>query len=68
MVIYLCFKYVVTAALNHESIGKHRKRITKIRPHIRQYDWRVINFPAEQKTGKNLKQNFFFYQTTIVMN
>ena len=29
-----CFKYTATVALNHEKIGKHSERITKIKPFI----------------------------------
>ena len=32
------FKYAVTAALNHENIGKHPERISKIEPYICQYN------------------------------
>ena len=27
-----CFQYVLTVALNHENIGGHTERITKIKP------------------------------------
>ena len=29
-----CFQYAVTVTLNNEEIGKHRERITKIKPFI----------------------------------
>ena len=29
-----CFQHAATAALNYEQIGKHHKRITKIKPLI----------------------------------
>ena len=29
-----CFKHAITAALNHEKIGKNSQRITKIKPFI----------------------------------
>ena len=32
-----CFQYMVTVALNHESIGKHPERIAKIEPDIDKY-------------------------------
>ena len=31
------FQYTVTVALNHEEIGKHVQRITKIKPFINKY-------------------------------
>ena len=34
----MCFKYEVTAALNHRNIEKIPQRITKIRPYINQYE------------------------------
>ena len=40
-----CFQYVVTVALNYEEIGKHAKRITKIKPFINKYKWEGISFP-----------------------
>ena len=31
------FQYAVIVALNHEEIGKHAERITKIKPFINKY-------------------------------
>ena len=36
----MCVKYAVIAALNDKKIGKHRERITNIRPFINQYEWK----------------------------
>ena len=33
-----CFKYVITAALNHEKIKKDPQRISKIKPFINNYN------------------------------
>ena len=44
-----CFKYVITAALNHEKIGKDPQRISKIKPFINNYNWKVIEFPSHSK-------------------
>ena len=33
-----CFQYTVTAALNHEQIGKNPKRITKTKAFINKYN------------------------------
>ena len=38
-----CFQYVITIALNHEEIGKHPERITKIRSFISKYNKGRIN-------------------------
>ena len=43
------FQYVVTVALNHESIGKNIQKVAKIRPSIDQYEWKNIDFPTESK-------------------
>ena len=51
-----CFRYVVPVALNHENIGKHPKRISKIRPLIDKYDREEVIFCQKQMTGKILKQ------------
>ena len=51
------FLYAVTAALNHENIGKHLERISKIRSFIEQYECREIHFPAKAKDWKNFETN-----------
>ena len=38
-----CFQHVITIALNHEEIGKHPERITKIRSFINKYNKGRIN-------------------------
>ena len=35
-----CFHFGITAALNHEKIKSHPKRISTIKPFIDQYDWK----------------------------
>ena len=44
-----CFKYSLTAALNHKQIGKDPQRITKIKPFIDQYSWKETDFPSHKK-------------------
>ena len=34
-----CFQYAVTVALNHDQIGKHTERKTKIKLFINKYNW-----------------------------
>ena len=46
----MCFKYSVTAALNHQKIEKKKpQRISKIRLYINQYEWKERNFPIGLK-------------------
>ena len=44
-----CFQYALTVALNYEQIKKNPQRISKIKPFIDQYNWKVISFPSCQK-------------------
>ena len=41
-----CFKYALTAVLNHENIGRNPQRISKIKPFINTYYWNDIKFPS----------------------
>ena len=52
-----CFKYAITAALNHQSIGSHLERISKIKPFVSKYNWKDINFPAGPHDWKKFVQN-----------
>ena len=38
-----CFQYTATVTLNHEEIGKHSQRISKIKPFINKYNWKEKN-------------------------
>ena len=51
-----CFQNPVTVVLNHEEIGKHAERITKIKSFINKYKWKGINFPSEKDVGKRLRK------------
>ena len=59
-----CFQYAVTVALNHEKVGKHSERITKINPFINKYSWKGINFPSEKNDWKKFEKN----NVTIALN
>ena len=49
-----CFKYAITAALNHEKIRKNPQRISNLKPFINNYNWKDIEFPSSSKRlGKN---------------
>ena len=43
-----CFMYATTVALNHQEIGRHPERISKIKPCIRKYNYSFINFPSSK--------------------
>ena len=62
-----CFQYTAyyhEGALNHEEIGKHGERITKIKPFINKYKWEEINFPSGKDGWKKFEKN----NVTIVLN
>ena len=52
-----CFQYVVTVALNHQSINNNPERITKIKPFIGQYNWKDIEFPSHMNDWKKFSSN-----------
>ena len=52
-----CFKYAITAALNHEKVDKNPQRITKIEPFIDTYNWKDIKFPSHSNDWKKFEQN-----------
>ena len=49
-----CFHYAVTVALNHQKIYIHPEEISKIKPHIDQYNWQDMDYTKE--TGKSLNK------------
>ena len=44
-------------ALNHEEIGKHTERITKVKSFINTYKWEITNFPSEKDDWKTFEKN-----------
>ena len=44
-----CFQYAITAALNHQNIDNHPKRISKLELFINNYNWKDIEFPSHFK-------------------
>ena len=52
-----CFQYTVTVASNHEDIGKHPKRIIKIKPFIDKYNWERTNYPPKKNNWKKIEKN-----------
>ena len=59
-----CFKYVITASLNHERIERNPQRISKINPFIDKYNWKDIEFTSHSKDWKRFEQN----NKTITLN
>ena len=49
---HACFLYSIVAALNHQNIQNHPKRIRNINPFINQYNWKDIELPAGIKDWK----------------
>ena len=52
-----CFKYAITAALNHKQIKNLSERTSNLKPFIDQYNWREIDFPSHKEDWKKIKLN-----------
>ena len=52
-----CFWYAIIVALDHEEIGKHLERITKIKPFTDKYNWEEINYSWEKDDVKKFEKN-----------
>ena len=59
-----CFKYAITATLNHNEINNHPEKISKLKPFARNYNWKNIKFPSEKKDYKKFERN----KKTIALN
>ena len=59
-----CFKNAITAALNFSKINNHSERISKLKPFIKNYNWKDIEFPSCSKDWKKFDQN----NNTIALN
>ena len=59
-----CFQYAITVALNHEEIGIHPEKISKILNHIDKNNWKNINFPSQRKDRETFEKN----NTNIALN
>ena len=44
-----CFMYAITVALNHQEIGFHLERISKIKHYTSKYNSNCIKFPSQRK-------------------
>ena len=47
-----CFKYAITAALNHKKIRNNPEKISNLKPFIDQYKWKDIEFLSHSKDWK----------------
>ena len=52
-----CFQYAVTLALNLDKINNNPERISKIKPFIKQHNWKEIDFPSTSKDWKKFELN-----------
>ena len=59
-----CFQYAITVALNHEEIGIHPERISKILKHIDKNNCKNINVPSQRKDRETFEKN----STNIALN
>ena len=48
---------ILVAALNYQQISDHLERISKLKPFIKNYDWKDINFPSHKKDWNNFEKN-----------
>ena len=59
-----CFKYAITAALNYQNIDHHPERISKLKPFVRNYNWKDKEFPSHLKDLRKFECN----NKTIALN
>ena len=52
-----CIQYSVTVASNHEKIGGHPGRITKIQPFKSKYNWKGKNYSSQKDDWKKFQEN-----------
>ena len=52
-----CYQYALTVALTYENIKKYPQRMLKIKPFIKQCDWKEIDFSSQGKDWKKFESN-----------
>ena len=52
-----CLQYAVTLALNLDKIRTNLQRISKIKPFIKQCNWKDIDFPSTSKDWRKFELN-----------
>ena len=50
-----CFKYAITALLNHQNINHNPERISKLKPFINNYNWKDIEFHSHSKDWRKFE-------------
>ena len=49
--------YAITVAFNHQEIGCHSERISKIKKHTSKYNWKDVNFPSQRKDWETFERD-----------
>ena len=52
-----CFQYEVTVALIYEEIKFDPERVSNIKPFIKKYNWKGINYPSKIDDWKTFEKN-----------
>ena len=52
-----CFIYATIASLNHHKIDHYPERISKLKPYVKEYNWRGLEFPAKPSDWRKFEQN-----------
>ena len=58
------FQYVITAVLNYQNIDHQPERISKLKPFIKNYNLKDIEFPSHLKDWRKFEEN----NKTIALN
>ena len=59
-----CFQDALNDSSDYQTIKTHPERISKLKPHINQYNQKDIKFPLDRKDWKKFEQN----NTEIALN
>ena len=51
------FQYAINVVLNYEQIKSYSKKVSKIKPFIKQYNWKETDFPSQKNDWKNFESN-----------
>ena len=52
-----CFQNALNDALDYQRIEKDPQKISKLKPYIKQYNWKGKKFPSDKEYWKNFEQN-----------
>ena len=59
-----CFQFAAGVALNYEEIKRNPEKASKIKPFIKKYNWKGINYPSKIDDWKTFEKN----NPTIALN